>query len=148
MKLKRWFWIQKIFLQGNDSEYVCKKEIFQSSSSIHGFVSEKECRYNFKHPHEEWKKLQNTHTYAAFGGKEISIFNLITQDNENEEKCNIKISKISNHIDNDWIMDLRYLKLIKVQPDKIIIKMTFKHKIDTDSRGYFFQNDESRKDVK
>ena len=121
MKLKRWFWIQKIFLQGNDSEYVCKKEIFQSSSSIHGFVSEKECRYNFKHPHEEWKKLQNTHTYAAFGGKEISIFNLITQDCENEEKCNVKISKISNHIDNDWIMDLRYLKLIKVQFDKITI---------------------------
>ena len=47
-------------------------------------------------------------------------------------------------------MDLRYLKLIKVQSDKKtnVIKMTFKHKIDNDSRGNFFQNDESRKDVK
>ena len=89
-------------------------QIFESSASIHGFVTAelggrcwgKSIVSDKNYPAHDW--MHSIPTIAAYGGKEICLFNLKAMANGRNGHFEIAISPvISNHVCRDWIMDVR-----------------------------------------
>ena len=89
--------------------------MFESSASIHSFVTAEidenclvKCKPTDKYDQElEWK--HSIPNFAAYGGKEICLFNMkaVANGTKGQYAC-IDISPvISNHVCKDWIMDVR-----------------------------------------